>query len=528
MNLAGTPQLLRFILRRDRIRLPVWILAIAALTASQASSSSAFYDSPDKLASYAASVGSNAAIVAMAGPPVGLDTLGGAIIFELSTFAAVVVGLMNLFLVGRHTRVDEEQGRTELVLSTAVGRHAPMSAVLLVALAANAVMGVLVGAVLTSYGVPVTGSYVFGASLAAFGLVVAAVAAVAVQASVHARAATGVAVTFIGAATVIRAAGDVRGGGLSWFSPMGWSQATHPYSGDRWWPLLLSLIATAALVALAFALVGRRDLGAGLVQPRPGRAQAPAALGSPLGLAWRLQRGSVAAWATGIFLMSAAYGSMGDAVEELLKENPEAADWFEGAGAGQLVDAYFAAMTVMTALIVAGFAVASVLRLRGEESAGRIEPVLATPTSRWGLIGSHLSVALAGSAALLALAGLGLGGALALTVSDPSQLPRLAGASMAYLPAVWLVAAATAALVGAAPSLAMLSWAYLSWCFVVAILGEQLRIPQWLRDTSAFEHIPLLPLQEMDVLPLAVVGVVAIALAAVGLTGFRRRDIETA
>jgi ABC-2 type transport system permease protein len=309
---------------------------------------------------------------------------------------------------------------------------------------------------------------------------------------------------------------------------MGWSQATHPYSGDRWWPLLLSLTATAALVALAFALVGRRDLGAGLVQPRPGQAQAPAALGSPLGLAWRLQRGSVAAWATGIFLMSAAYGSMGDAVEELLRENPEAADWFEGADAGQLVDAYFAAMTVMTALIVAGFAVASVLRLRGEESAGRIEPVLATPTSRWGLIGSHLTVALAGSAALLALAGFGLGGALALTMSDPSQLPRLAGASMAYLPAVWLVAAATAALVGAAPSLAPLSWAYLSWCFVVAILGEQLRIPQWLRDTSAFEHIPLLPLQEMDVLPLAVVGVVAVALAAVGLTGFRRRDIETA
>ena len=56
----------------------------------------------------------------MAGPPLALDTLGGRVTFEISAFAMVLAALMNVFLVSRHVRAEEESGRAELIRSTVV------------------------------------------------------------------------------------------------------------------------------------------------------------------------------------------------------------------------------------------------------------------------------------------------------------------------------------------------------------------------------------------------------------------------
>lgn len=50
----------------------------------------------------------------------------------------------------------------------------------------------------------------------------------------------------------------------------------RPFADERWWPLFLFLGGSAVLVALAFALMSRRDVGAGIVAARPGpRARLP-------------------------------------------------------------------------------------------------------------------------------------------------------------------------------------------------------------------------------------------------------------
>ena len=60
-----------------------------------------------------------------------------------------------------------------------------------------------------------------------------------------------------------------RATGSSWASPIGWAQAVHPFSEDRWWPLLLCVVATAALV-------GRRGHPARPPRPRRRPAAGPA------------------------------------------------------------------------------------------------------------------------------------------------------------------------------------------------------------------------------------------------------------
>ena len=70
----------------------------------------------------------NAAFIAMAGPARALDTIGGQVAWQSTAFGAICAGLMSMFIVGRHTRAEEESGRDELVRAAAIGRHAPMTA----------------------------------------------------------------------------------------------------------------------------------------------------------------------------------------------------------------------------------------------------------------------------------------------------------------------------------------------------------------------------------------------------------------
>ena len=352
----------------------------------------------------------------------------------------IVAALMAMFTVGRHTRADEEAGRTELVRAARVGRHAPLLAAVIVSALACAAMALGIGAVGTATGLPAAGSFLLGAAVGACGLAFTGVAAVAVQVSESTRSAYGLVGAVLGIAFVLRAIGDIESNGLVWASPIGWAQAVHPFSEDRWWPLLLCVVATAVLLAVAVTLLDHRDLGAGLLQARPGAPGAGRMLGSPLGLAVRLQRAALLAWAISLALLGAIYGGLGDTVQTLFENNPQAQAFFPGASGAGLVDAYLATIFSIQALLAAAYAVSSVLRARTEESTGRAEAVLATATSRAAWLGSHVTVALVGSGLLVIVSGAGTALVRATSTGDPGSFGRLFAASLAYVPAVWVVA----------------------------------------------------------------------------------------
>jgi ABC-2 type transport system permease protein len=525
---AGTGRLLRFALRRDRLRLPIWIAAGAALVAQQSLGSQTFYDTPQALAAYRASVGSNPATIALSGPPVGLDTVAGAVAFEISFTVILVAALMAMFTVVRHTRADEEAGRTELVRAAQVGRHAPLLAAVTLAAGACVVLALAIGAAASATGLPVGGSYLLGSSVGAAGLVFAGITAVAVQVSGSARACYGLVLAVFGVAFAVRAIGDIEGNGLSWASPIGWAQAVHPYSDDRRAPLLLCLLAVLALVGAAFRLLDHRDLGAGMLPTRPGPATAGSGLSSPLGLAWRLQRGALTGWLVGLVLLGALYGGLADSVETLLGDNPQAQEFFPDASTAGLVDAYLATTLVMSTLLAAAAGVASVLRARSEEVAGRVEPVLATATGRAAWLGSHGMVAFAGSAVLVAALGAATGITRALSSGSASDVGRLMGGALAHLPAVWVLAGLALALVALVPRAATAaSWAAVAVVVVLTLFGPSLDWPAWVQDLSPFAWVPAVPVEGWT--PGSAAGLLAVAavLLVVGFAGFRRRDLVT-
>jgi ABC-2 type transport system permease protein len=527
-RLTGTGALVRLVLRRDRVRLPVWVLAQVALTGSSAFAVQGFYDTVEKRAGYAASVGSSGASIAMSGPPVALDELGGITVFEVNLTATVMVALMALFLVVRHTRTDEEAGRTELLRAGVMGRQADLAAVGIVVATASLVVGLLTSVLFLAAGLPASGSLLYGGVVAAVGLFFTGVGLVAAQLAEHGRAAVGMGLAVLGGAFVLRAAGDVSGSWLTWASPLGWGQGARPFGDERVWPLALPVLAALALAALAGWLTTRRDIGGGLVPARPGSPVAGPLLGGPFGLAARLQRTAVLGWCAGMGLLGIAFGSLGRDVEGMVEGNDELAEVFAAtSGGASIVDAFFSMVLMIAALIASGFTVSSALRLRSEETALRAEPLLATPVSRrrWAL--GTLAVTVAGTALVLASTGLGAGLAFAVADADPGHVTALLGATLAYLPAALLLGAVGVLLVGWAPAASGAAWGLLAACVVIGWLGELLQLPAAVMDASPYVRTPQLPAADWSWAPVVVITLLALVAAAAGLAGLRRRDLAT-
>ena len=524
-SLAGTVALVRLIVRRTRLWMAVWVASIALLALLAAVGVEALFPTQASIDLAAAASQHNAAVIAFNGPAQGLDTLGGEVVFQVGAFSMVVVALMSLLTVGRLTRGEEEAGRLELVRSLPVGINAPTVAALLTVASMNVAVAALTFAALVATGLPVTGSLVLGASFAAVGLFFAGAALVAAQITENTRVVYGSGVALVGLAYLLRAVGDIGDGALSWLSPIGVAQKARPFADERWWPLLLLLAAAAALTVVALRLAVKRDHGGGLVAPGPGPHSAAPTLGHPLGLALRLQRGALIGWGAGVLVVGIAYGWIAPTIDSFVASNPELAQLMANAGAGSLTDTYFATSLRVMALVASGFAIQSALRPRAEESALRAEAVLATSVSRWRWASSHLAIALTGSVALLVVAGLATGVSYAMAGGPPSSVPRLLLAAIVYAPAMWLIIGLVVLLFGFAPRWVDATWAVLAVCFVIGLLGDILRLPDWALQLSPFQHIPALPAASFDAASLAVMTALSGVLVLGGLLGLGRRDI---
>lgn len=524
--LAGFRRLLRFMMRRDRVRAPVWVASVVGFATISGVSATSLYSSPAELANYASVAKANTAIKAIAGPGYGLDnpTQGAVVMNEVGLYTLVAVALMCVFLMVRHTRAEEETDRAELVRAAPVGRYATLAAasvwVTLINLAVA--LGLTLG--LVALGLPFNGSAAFGAACAGLGLVFIAVSAVSAQMASTARAATAGAAGALGAFFVLRAVGDMGNGWMRWLSPLGWSQAIRPYDNERWWILILLIGTAAALIVAAVLLLAKRDLGAGFFKQRPGPAEGNRRLATPLALAVRLQRTSVIGWALGVSLTGFFFGIVADQADELL-ENEAVADMLTASGSGTPTESFLATIVLLLAVIASGFSVSAVLRARTEEFALRVDPILASPVSRSRWLLSYLGVAAGGSVAIMVGAGLLAGIGYAVQIGDAGEILPLVGASLAMVPAMLVMSTLTVLLIGIRPKWAPVAWAGVAFAAVVGLLAETLRLPQSIRDVSPFHHVPAIPAESFEILPILMLLVVASGLAAVGLLAMNRRDI---
>jgi ABC-2 type transport system permease protein len=526
---AGTGTLIRFILRRDRIKLPAWLLSISVLLFQLFTAASSIMETEQQREDVRRFM--EGAVGAVFGPGYGRDDITPDLyvagVYGLIFF--VLAALMSMLLVVRHTRVDEQNGRAELIRSTVVGRYAQLTAALSVAVGANVLLALMLGGVMAAKGYDGGDGLLFGASVGAVGLVFAGITALTVQVTEYSRAAIGIAGAVLGAAWAVRAAGDMMrdfGSLLSWFSPLAWSNQTRSYVDGRWWPLLLSVGLAAAAAAVGYTLSGRRDVGAGLIAARAGAPVAAPWLRSPVAAAFRLQRASLIWWTVALAAFGFMFGGSADQITDVEGISADRIDMF-GGSVDTLVDGYLGVITLFTAALAGIMVVLGVQAARLEETKGRAEPVLATATGRWTWFGSYLAVIAIGLVGLLVVVGFVSGIGAAVSVGDGSYVWEMTVAHLAHAPGVLVLLGIAALLFGVLPRAIGVTWVVLGFGLFTGLFGTIMDIPQWVRNLLPMEHTGQPPLDSISWSAMMILLVIAAGLVTVGLAAFRRRDLES-
>lgn len=525
----GTGSLIKLLFRKDRLKIAAWLAGLFLVTVSTAAAYPSVYKTKEDLMGFALTM-KNPAMIAMLGPGYDTTDLATSLAFatEMLMFSAITAAVMNILLVGKATRTDEEEGRLELIRSLPVGRLSYLGAALAEALVVNGLLALLIGAGLSRIdldGLTTESAFLYGALLGSTGILFAGVTALFAQLAETSRGAQGFAFGALIVFYVLRAVGDVEEEAVSLLSPLGWVSRAYVFLENEWWPVPLSVGVAVFLIAVSFYLHAIRDMGAGFLPVRKGRERATPFLKTPFGFILRQQRTNILSWAIGLFLLSASFGAILGELETYYGDMDLVLQMLGEDAVSSLTEQFLSLLIVIITLFSVVPALMAVLKLQGEENKNRSELIYSGAVSRWTMMFAYGAAGLLISTIMQLIVAFGIWATGASHLEKTMSLWELMESVLVYLPAIWVVLGLALLLIGFVPRAANLVWLYFAFCFVVVYLGDLLDFPDWLKVISAFHHVPELLVESFQTGPVLSLFLLFLFLALAGFTGYRRRDI---
>jgi ABC-2 type transport system permease protein len=531
--------LLRQRIRRDWRQVLLWSVGTALLAyLAYVGVAQSYGTEQDRISMLAAAI-ANPVILLFRGLPSGPDE-GAFMLFLIFPWLAILAAFMSTFLAVRHTRMDEELGRAELIAATPAGRLLPLVATVVHGILANALLGALTALALLSTGAGMAGSLISGAATAGVGVAFLGVGLVAGQLIRTSRGANSLAVWVIVVTFLFSGIGNALGtpsddlqrmesSWLTWLSPFGWGENARPYADDAPWPIVLCLSFGALLIAVALVLQSVRDLDQSFVPERAGRADARAGLRSPTALVLRLTTGALIGWSVGGLVTGMLSTSLASVVESVSDDNP-AIDQILTAlgGSADLEQATVAVFFTMLGVLAACCAVQVVCRARQEEAAGRAEPILAAPVARLRWLADYVVVGFVGI--VLVVAAGAIGAAVGIALQDGSwtlmQDVLVSGGGQVAAASVFLVVTALVFVLAPRATIA-LGWSLVAIGTILGLFGPLFGFPDWLVHLAPVGVAPQVTPDGVDLRGLwwLLLAVAVGAAASLGL--MRRRELAS-
>lgn len=524
--LTGTVPLLRSTVQHDGRRLAPWIVLPSALSASSVLVYPWVFPTEQDRAALAGAISANPALGLIFGPAHDLSTVDGFNAWRSLALGGLLAGLGAIFTVVRATRGQEDSGQAELLASGVLGRGSRLMTALAMSYLGSLLLGLVAALVTILCGGDPHFSGLVAATFTATGWMFASVAAVTAQLGADARTASSIAVGSLGVLFLLRGfAYSVEAPDWTiWVNPLGWMTETRPATGNHWWPLLLSAVLAAVLVGVAFALQARRDFDQGAIAPRPGPDRGT--VRTPLGLALRLNRGSFITWAVAFVALGFVFGYFTTSIEDILASDSTVQQVL-AAGAARpedLISAFVVTVLSLVGILAAVPGVQAMLRVRSEELEDRVEPVIASAAPRVRYYVANVATGLTASALYVLLAG-----TVIAVIASRADIGVSVGdgllQAVATVPAVWTVVAVAVAVVGARPVVSLAAWAGVLASFGLTLLGPSFGLDDWVLGISPFFHVPNVGTLDPAWAGLLWVTVSTLFFLAVGLAGFRRRDL---
>ena len=477
---------------------------------------------------FARSFAGNKALLVFYGQPHDLLTVGGYTAWRVGGTLVLVAAFWGLLAATGKLRGEEEAGRTELVLTGALGRGTGYAAALTAVGAETLALWAALWLGLLAGGLAAGPSAVLALAIVSVVPVFAGLGAVLSQLTTTRRAALELGAAAFGVAFALRVVADTVGGAgwARWLSPLGWAEEVRPFAHPQPLALLPAVILGALLLTLTGRILGRRDIGTGLLSGHDSRPPRRALLGSVAQFTARAESGSLTIWATGTAVFALILGLVAPSISSanvpagLRREVAKL-----GAGSIATPAGYISFTFLFFVLAVSLFAGSQISAARTEEATGRLETVLGLPVRRrrwlWSRLGVGLLAALALSllAVLVSWAGVTAAGG---TIALPRMLPAAVNsATLALLfLGVGALLYALAPRAGAALTYGLILAAYL-WQLFGALLGA----PGWLTGATPFAHIGLVPQAAFEPVAALVMALVGVSCALAAGPALEHRDL---
>lgn len=528
-----TGLLIRFNLKRDWVKLVLWIVIMASLLTAVAAKFDTIYSDQTAINEIIKTL-KTPAMVSLFGAFTAQHPYTTAKVFatEMVVFMALFMVIMNIMIGVAATRGDEDDGLLELIRAHAVGRGAPLLAGAVELTLLNGLIGLLFSLGLQVAGMPgadTTGNWLIGLALAALGWAFGMLTLVIAQLANNASGATMLSYAILGVMYVVRMSTDVSHPKLTWWIPFGWIEKISAYQANHWLPVIAYVLFGLVCLVLALGLSLQRDLGAGLITVRQGRQRASRWLRGAVSLLWRQSRGVIIAWIIGNFVLGVAYGSVFNTIGDLAKSNPMIKQLLGAtalASANRLIVKNFIAILAVVMVIVALIAaVQLMLKLVSDENKGYLHQISATATSRWHVWASYTGWAMLTSVVVLfaGLGGMYLMGAA--DMKDPISWLTYWHVFLAYVPAMLVMIAFASLLTGWLPKWRYLAWAWVAYAFFSLYLGNLIDLPKWAKHLTPLGFVNKVPLKAIVWSTNWWCLALTVLILVVAAIGYRRRDL---
>lgn len=174
------------------------------------------------------------------------------------------------------------------------------------------------------------------------------------------------------------------------------------------------------MLIIAFVLEGARDMGAGYLPEREGRANAKKSLLSIPGLFIKLNKGMIISWFIAFLVLGAAYGAIYGDMETFLESNEIMKQMFTHSGVS-IEESFTSTIMMVMILLVTILPIAIVNRLFSEEKNLHLSQIHGTKVKRSKLYWTNVLLGIVTSIIGIALAASGLGGTAISVMEDSSM-----------------------------------------------------------------------------------------------------------
>ena len=517
-------------LKRDWRKIIIWVLGLGLFA-------SGFIPAFEEIGKGEGLIGmyetlKNPAMISIVGPTPITEaseyTLGAMYAHEMLLFSCLFAMIISILHVIGHTRKEEDLGLTELVRSFQIGRQANSLAVIVETVCINIFLAIFVAGVMISFGadtISVEGSILFGTSIGVAGIMATGIALIMAQIMPVSSAATGSSLGILGLLYIIRAGTDISNVDLSMFNPLGWTYLTYPFTENNWGPIIFSLIFSLIMVIMAFGLEGARDMGAGYLPEREGRANAKKSLLSIPGLFTKLNKGIIISWLITFLVLGVAYGAIYGDMETFLESSELIQQIFTHSGVS-IEESFTSTIMMVMILLVTILPVSIVNKLFSEEKNLYLSQIHGTKIRRSQLYWTSVLLGITTSIIGIGLVAGGLGGTAISAMKDSSmEIFDFFIAGYNLLPSVLFFIGLAAVILGWAPRLGKIIYIYLSYSFFISYFGGILDLPEFIVKTSPWNWLPEMPIENFDMKIFIIITMISVFLMIIGYIGYSRRDM---